>query len=106
MAQTMVLGKRNAAADGVRFTPAQTALLAILAALGSCSLVLAVAHGSSRDFAIFYGMAVILLSGFTAFRQTSQPTAGVRLPRWFVWHNAMSVPLAMLLFALVQPLFR
>ncbi len=106
MTQTVVLGMRKLAEFGGRLTSLQAVLLAIPAALGSCALVVAVANGSNRDFAVFYGMAIVLLAGLAAARQTTQPVPEVRLPRWFVWNNAMSVPLAMLLFAAVQPLFR
>ncbi|KPF71959.1 hypothetical protein IP88_10400 [alpha proteobacterium AAP81b] len=90
---------------GRSLTAAQAIGLIVPAAIGSCALVLAVAAASSRGVGLFYGVAVILLAGLAVTRRDTGRSPR-ELPRWFLLQHPMSVPLAMLFFALALPLFR
>jgi hypothetical protein len=104
MARKIGTASRNNA-DFDRLTWTRLSLLVVPAAIVSCLLVLAVAYGTGRDVALLYSMSVILLSGLLSVRRLT-PSASPRLPGWFVWKHAMSVPIAMLIFAAVLPLLR
>jgi hypothetical protein len=85
-------------------TPAQALALVVPAAIASCGLVLAVASATGRGYGLFYGLVVILFAGLAVARRDSgQPQPP--LPRWFLLQHPMSVPVAMLFFALARPLF-
>ncbi len=74
--------------------------LGVLAALASCFVIVAIGNLASREVAIAAGLAIILAAG-----QAMPRVSGASHPTGAAARHGMAVPAAMLLFAILKPLF-